>query len=80
MPNFSHTNYIPMLDGDVQCDYLWPSSNLSEFISMVDETEKLSVFFLQSYMCKLLEVDTEHLRTLLSVLKMQPKIVRNSDF
>jgi len=38
---------------------------------MIDETQKLSESFPQSHMRKLLEVDTDHLRTLLPVLNGQ---------
>jgi len=58
--DFSHANYIPVVDGDVlvfeQRDLLKHSSNLSEFAVMIDETEKISESFPQSHMRKLLEL------------------------
>nr|ABQ84941.1 env [Drosophila melanogaster] len=82
--DFSHANYIPVLDGDVlvfeQRDLLKHSSNLSEYASMIDETQNLSESLSHSHMRKLLEVDTDHLRTLLSVLKVHHRIARSLDF
>ncbi|KQS71057.1 uncharacterized protein Dere_GG27277, partial [Drosophila erecta] len=80
--DFSHANCIPVIDGDVlvldRRDYLRHSSNLSEYISTVDETEKLSESFPRSHMRKLLDVDIDHLRTLLSIT--HHRIARSLDF
>nr|AAA28601.1 ORF3 [Drosophila virilis] len=82
--DFSHANYIPVFDGEVlvfdQRSYLRHSSNISEFVSMIDETERLSDSFPQSHMRKLLDVDTDHLRTLLSVLQVHHRFARSLDF
>lgn len=82
--DFSHANYIPVVEGYVlifeQQDLLKHSSNLSEFAIMIDETRKLSESFPQSHMRKLLEVDTDHLRTLLSVPNVHHRIARSLDF
>lgn len=63
-----------------QRSYLRHSSNISEFSSMIDETEKLSDSFPQSHMRKLLDVDTDHLRTMLSVLQVHHRFARSLDF
>ena len=80
----SALHYIPVVDGDVlvfeQRDCLRHASNLSEFISMVDETGKLVDSFPQLHMRRLLDVDTDHLITLLSVLKVHHRIARSLDF
>jgi len=47
---------------------------------MIDETEKLSVSFPHSHMRKLLDVDTDHLRTLVSVLKIHHRVAKSLDF
>lgn len=38
---------------------------------MIDETNRLSAIFPQSHMQKLLDVDTDHIKNILSVLKVQ---------
>jgi len=82
--DFSHAKYIPVVDGDVLVfehrNCLRHSSNLSDYIYMVDETKKLSASFPQSHMRKLLDVDTDHLVNLLSVLKIHHRIARSLDF
>jgi len=47
---------------------------------MIDETAKLSDLFPQSHMRKLLEVDTDHIRSSLSVLKIHHRMARSLDF
>lgn len=48
---------------------------------MVDETEKLSESeFSQSHLRNILHVDTDHLKTLLSVLKVPYRVTRSLDF
>lgn len=73
--NFSHANYIPVIDGSVlvfeQRDFLKHTSNLSDFKSIIDETEKMSKLFLLSHMRKLLDVDIDHIRSLLSTLTIK---------
>lgn len=61
-------------------DYLRHTSNLSEFVNIIEETEKLSDLFPQSHMRKLLDVDSDHLKTLLSVLKIHHRMARSLDF
>jgi len=47
---------------------------------MIDETAMLSDLFPQSHMQKLLEVDSGHIRSLLSVLKIHHRLARSLDF
>lgn len=78
------TNRIPIKDGKVlvweQRNYLRHSSNLTEFNSIVDDTEKLVELFPQSHMRKLLVADVDHIRSLLSVIEIHHRIARSLDF
>lgn len=82
--DYSHSNYIPVMDGEVmvweQRSYLRHSSNLTEFAAMLDETDRLTTLFPQSHMRKLLDVDIDHARNLLSALKIRHRIARGIDF
>lgn len=82
--DYSHSNYIPVMDGEVmvweQRSYLRHSSNLTEFAAMLDETDRLTTLFPQSHMRKLLDVDIDHARNLLSALKIHHRIARGIDF
>jgi len=82
--DYSHSNYIPVIDGDAlvweQRDYLRHSSNSADFTAIADETERLAKLFPQSHMRKLLDVDTDHIRSLLSVLQIHHRIARSLDF
>jgi len=53
---------------------------LTEFSTLIDETARLSALFPQSHMRKLLDVDTVHIRSILSVLKVHHRIARSLDF
>jgi len=61
-------------------NYFRHSSNLTEFSTLIDETARLSALFPQSHMRKLLDVDTVHIRSILSVLKVHHRIARSLDF
>lgn len=82
--DYSHSNYIPIIDGKVlvweQRDYLRHSSNLTEFDVIADETEKLIELFPQSHMRKLLDADIDHIRSLLSVVQIHHRMARSLDF
>ncbi|KPU81751.1 uncharacterized protein Dana_GF27280, partial [Drosophila ananassae] len=82
--DYTHARYIPITDGTALVwehrNYFRHSSNLTEFSIMIDETAKLSALFPQSHMRKLLDVDTDHIRNILSVLKVHHRIARSLDF
>lgn len=82
--DYSHSNYIPVMDGEVmvweQRSYLRHSSNLTEFAAMLDETDRLTTLFPQSHMRKLLDVDIDHARNLLSALMIHHRIARGIAF
>lgn len=82
--DYSRSNYIPILDGNV---LVWErqglirhTSNLTEFTNIIDETDKLSELFPQSHMRKLLDVDIDHVRSLLSVVRVHHRTARSLDF
>jgi len=66
----SHAKYIPVLDGKV---LVWEqdSTNLSEFSSRIDSTDRMLELFLQSNMGKLLEVDINHAQNMLDELTLR---------
>lgn len=78
----AHSNYVPILDGGVlvwdQYDYLRHSANLSNCARLTDETINITDLFPQSHM--LLEVDTGHVKNLLSAIKVHNRIARSLDF
>jgi len=81
--DYSLAQYIPVTDRDrtgVGTETCFAASNLTEFSAMIDDTAKLSDLFPQSHMRKLLEVDTNHIRSLLFVLKIYHRMARSLDF
>lgn len=82
--DFSHASYIPILDGNVfvweQHSYVRHSTNLSNFVSIIDDTIKLSKLFPQSHMRKLLDVDIDHIQNILSSLTVHHRMARSLDF
>lgn len=82
--DFSHANYIPVIDGNVlvfeQRDFLKHTSNLSDFKRIIDETDKMSELSALSHMRKLLDVDIDHIRSLLSTLTIHHRIARSLVF
>ena len=63
-----------------QRDYLRHSSNLTEFVGILDETAELAELLPQSHMRKLLDVDIDHIRNLLSVIEVHHRMARSLDF
>lgn len=82
--DFSHAKYVPVLDGNVllwkQRSYVRHSTNLSNFVSIIEDTIKLSQLFPKSHMRKLLEVDIDHMQNSLSSLTIHHRIARSLDF
>lgn len=82
--DYSHAQYIPITDGVAlvweQRNFLRHSSNLTEFSMMMKETTRLSDLFPESHMRKILDFNTDHIRSVLSMLKVHHRIARSLDF
>lgn len=82
--DFSNANYIPIVDGSIlvweQLSYVRHSSSLSNFYKIIEDTKKMSEFFPHSHMRKLLDIDVEHIETLLSALTVHHRMARSLDF
>lgn len=84
MADYSQSDYIPISDGNVVVweshGYLRHTTNLPEFARMVEETKGLSDSFPQSHMRKFLEIDVEHISTMLSAITIHHRMARSLDF
>lgn len=82
--DYSQSDYIPISDGNVVVweshGYLRHTTNLTEFARMVEETKGLSDSFPQSHMRKLLEIDVDHISTMLSAITIHHRMARSLDF
>lgn len=84
LTDYSHSNYIPILDGTVivwnETTYIRHSSNLTDYKRYVQETIELTETFPLSHMRKILKVDTSHIRTLLTTLGAHKRHARSINF
>ena len=82
--DYSHSNYIPIFDGDIiiweDYGYLRHMVNLTMYDGMIKETEELSDIFPQSHMKKILIADINHIKTLLSTLRTHHRQARSLNF
>lgn len=79
--DYSGSDYIPIEDGDViiwqDFDYLRHTSNLTIYLEIADETEKLMEHFPSSHMVKILESDIKRIRSLLQSLYVHHRHARS---
>lgn len=82
--DYSHSDYIPILDGDVvvwgDYGYLRHTTNLSVYYEAANETIKVMDVFPQSHMKKILNSDIQHMTSLLSTLNIHHRHARSINF
>lgn len=79
--DFTGSDYIPIEDGDViiwkDSDYLRHTTNLTIYLEIAEETEKLTDHFPSSHMVKILESDIKRIRSLLESLYVHHRHARS---
>lgn len=82
--DYTHSDYIPIHDGDVVIwkthNYLRHTTNLTIYYQIIDETMNMTNLFPPTHMKKILEIDTNHLTTLMKTLDIHHRNTRSLNF